>query len=81
VLLEPLDDEPVDGVEVVVVVVDVEGVVEDEPAAALAIAAPPAPITPAIPSVTSTTRNRFIGHLLRSHRSLVAVNRRLLMRS
>lgn len=67
-LLEPLDEEPVDGVVVdgvVVVVVEVEGVVEDEPEAALAIAAPPPPITPAIPSVTSATRNRFkVIHLL-----------------
>jgi len=68
----PLDDEPVEGVVVDGVVVDgvvvvVDGVVEDELDAALAIAAPPPPMTPATPSVASTIRVRFIGlHLLRS---------------
>jgi hypothetical protein len=55
----------VDGVVVVVdgvVVVDVvDGVVEDELDAALAIAAPPPPMTPATPSVASMIRVRFIG--------------------
>ena len=56
-LLEP--DDPVDGVVVDgVVVVDVDEVVDEEPAAALAIAAPPPPMTPAIPSVTRAIRNR-----------------------
>jgi hypothetical protein len=54
----------VDGVVVVDVVVD--GVVEDEPDAAFAIAAPPPPMTPATPSVASMILVRFIGlHLLR----------------
>lgn len=73
----PLDEDPVDGVVVVVdgvvVVVDgvvvvavVDGIVEDEPDAAFAIAAPPPPMTPATPSVASMIWVRFIGlHLLR----------------
>ena len=66
-----LDDDPVEGVVVVVdgvVVVDVvvDGVVEDELDAAFAIAAPPPPMTPATPSVASMILVRFIGlHLLR----------------
>jgi hypothetical protein len=73
-----LDDDPVEGVVVVVdgvvvvvdgvVVVDVvvDGVVEDELDAAFAIAAPPPPTTPATPSVASMILVRFIGlHLLR----------------
>jgi len=52
---------PVEGVVVDgVVVVVVDGVVvEDEPDAALAIAAPPPAIRPAAPSVTRAMRNRF----------------------
>jgi hypothetical protein len=69
---EPLDEDPVDGFVdgVVVVEFDVDGVVEDELEAALAIAAPPPPMTPAAPRLSRAIRNRFMGlHLLR-HRSL-----------
>jgi len=64
----------VDGVDVVAVVVD--GVVEDEPDAALAIAAPPPAITPATPSAASAKRNRLIRSLTSSVRwAVLGVNR------
>jgi hypothetical protein len=73
---------PVDGVVVEGVVVEgvVVVVVEVEPDAALAIAAPPPPITAAIPSVTSVRRNRFMTvHLLSVfEKHSRAVNRRQL---
>jgi hypothetical protein len=53
----PVGGVVVDGVVVVVGVVGV--VVEDEPDAALAIAAPPPAMRPAAPSVTRAMRNRF----------------------
>ena len=52
-------DDPPEGVVWLGTLVVVEGVVDDEPDAALANAAPAPPMTAATPSVTSATRNRL----------------------